>query len=920
MMRSAMLRGRHRVKEAAFLRPTQQLGCGIRDTLFAVDAIWGITMAYKKVGDYGVIGNGATLALVGRDGALDWMCLPYMDSPSVFAALLDDEKGGHYRIGPDAPYDSAQAYLPRTNILQTRFRTSGGEAELEDFLAVDGERPPEASLLLRRARVTQGSITLEIECAPRFDYARLAPVRGESGDTTVFTAREERLTLFTSRPVRWQGARARVTLAAGETLWLALGYGKCELPRDPATFQSMLDATRRYWEAWVAQSETGRVPLEGWWQEQLDRTALVLKLLQLRTTGAIAAAGTTSLPAIIGGERNWDYRLSWIRDTSMTLAALYELGHVTETERYLGWLKEVARRATEPGRLSIVYRLQQPLPPGDETELAHLAGYKNSRPVRIGQFVIHQRQHDIYGELLDALFALSRLVGKIRFDHWALLLPLVEEVIRIWREPDDGIWEARIGPRHYVHSKLMCWVALDRAIKIADHYGFPGDIARWDAEREAIRAEIMARGYNAARGCFTQHYDTEAVDAALLLVALTGFLPVEDARVAGTIAVIERELLRDRAMLRYELDDGLDGQEQGFMICLFWYLHCLILQGRLDEVDEYLREIGRYTNHLGLFGEQYEPRYQEITGNFPQAYSHIGYATAILRYREARRPRVEPRPISIRRKLALLLGRSVLNDGAEPAGARAADPAQAMKRAMNVVRGQFYDGHARRVDYAGIRCSEAYGAFRDLAAQLASFDPASLESDAQRVAFWTNVFNTLVIHGVVELGIHESVREVPFFFECIRYRVGGEILSASDIEHGILRANAVPPYRLRRRLCRNDPRGRWAVHEVDSRIHFALVCASRTCPPIEAYDAAQLEEQLDAAAQTFINATTRLHGDELHVCEIFRWYRTDFGAAPDAVQRLVARYLYDREAAARIEDHAGRLRLVYTRYDWRLNR
>jgi hypothetical protein len=243
-----------------------------------------------------------------------------------------------------------------------------------------------------------------------------------------------------------------------------------------------------------------------------------------------------------------------------------------------------------------------------------------------------------------------------------------------------------------------------------------------------------------------------------------------------------------------------------------------------------------------------------------------------------------------------------------------------MKRAMNVVRGQFYDGHSRKVDYAGIRCSGAYGAFRSLAAQLASFDPGTLGPDETRIAFWMNVFNTLVIHGVVELGIRESVREVPLFFERIRYRVGGAILSAADIEHGILRANAVPPYRLRRRLRGDDSRLAWMVGKVDPRIHFALVCASRTCPPIEAYDGSCLDRQLDDAAQTFINATSRLQRDELHVCEIFRWYRTDFGAAPDAIPRLVARYLYDREAAARIEERAGGLRIVYTPYDWRLNR
>ena len=877
-------------------------------------------MAYKKIGDYGVIGNGATLALVGRDGSLDWMCLPYMDSPSVFAALLDDEKGGRWQFRPDEPFDCAQAYLARTNILQTRFRTAGGELELTDFLAAGDCSPADKTLLVRCARATRGSVAVAIECSPRFEYARRVPERHETGNAVVFAAGTERIVLAASRALAWQGERARIALGPGECLWLVLGCGESVPPCDPATLERMLEETRRYWETWVSRSETGRMPLEGWWQEQLERSALVLKLLQLRATGAIAAAATTSLPAIIGGERNWDYRLSWIRDTSMTLAALYDLGHVTETERYLSWLKEIAARAQEPGRLSIVYRLREPLPPGDETELPHLSGYKNSRPVRIGQYVIHQRQHDIYGELLDALFALSRLVGKIRFDHWALLLPLLEEVIRIWREPDDGIWEARIGARHYVHSKLMCWVALDRAIKIADHYGFPGDLGRWSAERDAIRAEILERGYNEARGCFTQHYDTGAVDAALLLIPLSGFLPIDDARVAGTIAVIERELLRDRAMLRYELDDGLSGQEQGFMICLFWYLHCLILQGRLDEVDEYLREIGRYTNHLGLFGEQYEPRYQEITGNFPQAYSHIGYATTILRYREARMERVHPPPISIRRKLALLITRAVLNEDSGPEGEQVADPGEAMKRAMNVVRGQFYDGHSRRVDYAGIRCSRAYDAFRALAAQLASFDPRSLESDDERNAFWVNVFNSLVIHGVVELGIHESVREVPLFFECVRYRVRGAILSAADIEHGILRANAVPPYRLRRRLRGDDARLAWAVRKVDPRIHFALVCASRTCPPIEAYDRLRIDQQLDEAAQTFINATTRLHRDELHVCEIFRWYRTDFGAAPDAIPRLVARYLYDRETAARIEERAGGLRLVYTPYDWRLNR
>ena len=876
-------------------------------------------MSYKKIGDYGVIGNGNTVALIGRDGALDWMCLPFMDSPSVFAAILDDKKGGRFSIRPEASYDAAQIYLPQTNILQTRFRTAQGELELTDFMVAGSVERSDPSLLLRRAIVVRGRVRATVECSPRFDYARRVPTQDIVHGGVVFQAADERLELTTTRPLAWDQQAARVDLNEGEVLWFVLGYGKARLPRIAADCDRLLASTRDYWRGWLLQSETWRARRESWWQESLDRAALVLKLLQIEKTGAIAAAGTTSLPAIIYGERNWDYRLSWIRDTSMTLSALFELGHVAETEQYLAWLEKVMSCGAQ-GKLSIVYRLQEPVTPTDETELEHLAGYKGSQPVRIGQYVIHQRQHDIYGELFDALFAVSRLVGKIRFEDWNVLRPLVDEVIRVWREPDDGIWEARIGARHYVHSKLMCWVALDRAIKIAEHYGFPGDLARWARERDAIREDILERGYNAKRGTFTQHYGTEAVDAALLLIPLTGFLPCSDERVAETIRTIERELLHERAMLRYKAADGLDGQEQGFMICLFWYLHCLILQGRLDEVEGYLREAGRYTNHLGLFGEQYEPRYQEITGNFPQAYSHIGYATTVLRYLEARRSRAEPEPIGWGRKLALLLGKAVLNDG-EHAGEPAAErPGQAMKRAMNVVRGQFYDGHARKVDYAAIRGSDAYAVFRGLAAQLADFDPAGLETDAERIAFWVNVFNTLVIHGVVELGIRESVKEVPLFFDCIRYRIGGEVYTAADIEHGILRGNAVPPYRLRRRLRGADPRRRCMVKKVDPHIHFALVCASRTCPPIEAYDADRIEGQLDAAARTFINATSTLDNDALYVSEIFRWYRKDFGDAPDAVIRTVARHLYDRDLAARIEREAGRIRLAYTPYDWRLNR
>ncbi|MEF8982263.1 MAG: glycoside hydrolase family 15 protein [Thiohalorhabdus sp.] len=888
----------------------------------------GVSLTYKKIGDYGVIGNGATIALVGLDGSIDWLCSPYLDSPTIFGALLDDARGGRFAVTPSAEWDSAQHYFQETNVLQTLFRTSEGEAEVVDFMPAGEEAISLAGHrdhLIRRIRGLSGSMTLSLECSPRPDYARQQEPPAEQLDERSWRIHDGAAYYVVSatRALSWQAERAGLALAAGDVVWLvfsrddqglAIGGG------DP--LEGVLDATLAYWQAWSHTEEVTRYPAERFWRENLDRAALVMKLLQFEDTGAIAAGGTSSLPTILFGERNWDYRFSWIRDTAMTLAALFELGHTNEVSRYLDWLKQLCAHEP-PGQLRIMYQLTKAEPPDGETRLEHLSGYKGSYPVHVGQYNVEQKQHDIYGELLETVFAVSRYVGQIDLELWDYLRPMLDKVCRVWREPDDGIWEIRTGPYHYVHSKLMCWVALDRGIKIAEHYGLPGEVASWRREREAIRADILAKGYNPERGAFTQHYDTDELDASVLMIPIVGFLPVEDERVANTIEAIENELLVEGTMLRYRMDDGLPGQEHGFLICLFWYVDCLILQKRLNEAGAHLRRIDRFSNHLGLFGEQYDPRYKEITGNFPQAYSHIGFAITAVHYLNARRTRSIPEhSTSWRHRLSLLFSPLLLNP--EPEGhtpTPAINPAEEIKRTVNTLRGHFYDNHRQRVNYRLVRGSGYYAKFEQVAADLAAFDPSILATDAERTAFWVNVFNAIVIHGVIELGIRDSMREVPWFFRAIQYKVGDHTFTPDDIEHGILRGNRGGPFTLRRQFGPGDPRRGLMVTEPDPRVHFALVCGSRSCPPIEVFELDNLEAQLETAGKVFINATTRVRPkrERVEISRVFKWYRGDFPHDDAELIRFLARRLYDRDKGDWLESRAHAVTIAYAPYDWRLN-
>jgi GH15 family glucan-1,4-alpha-glucosidase len=449
---------------------------------------------YKKISDYAIIGNLHSVALVGLDGSIDWLCLPHIDSPSVFAALLDDNKGGRFSLAPVSEWDSTASYLPDTNILLTKFRTKTGVMHLTDFMPVpisgEDQMDEKEHELYRLIEIVKGTVDVKFLFEPRFDYARSYTTFIKHGKGIKATGNNEFLTLCSTQEVTVGTERSEAvwSLGGGEKVWLHLNYGEEEdVVLDIEKAEKSYNDTKAYWQNWLRKSETGMTINLGSYQEMVNRSALTLKLLYYDPTGTIAAAATTSLPEKIGGARNWDYRYNWVRDTSFTLQALFNLGHISETEGYLRWIERLIS-GHGAARLQIMYGLrgEEKLP---EQELPHLDGYKGSKPVRIGNGAARQKQLDIYGEIMDAALKLSDYVGKIDRDMWPFLRAICDHVVEHWREKDSGIWEVRGGPYHFVYSKVMCWVALDRGISIARRYGFPAAFKRWEKTRDEIKKD-----------------------------------------------------------------------------------------------------------------------------------------------------------------------------------------------------------------------------------------------------------------------------------------------------------------------------------------------------------------------------------------------------------------------------------------------
>ena len=589
----------------------------------------------RRIEDYAVIGDMRTVALVGRDGAIDWLCLPQLDSPACFAALLGTREHGFWRIAPAGEVrEVSRQYRGDTLVLETDFITPGGRARLIDFMPI--AQAVNAADLVRIVVGLEGEVEIECELALRFDYGRIIPWVRRSADGIVAIAGASAVQLHCPCELQGRDMRtfARFTLRRGQrvpfTLTWHRSYGVAPALHDP---EQLLAETTAAWTAWSKPCA-----FEGPERDAVVRSLITLKALTHGPSGGIAAAATCSLPERIGGERNWDYRFCWLRDATFTLYALLLSGFQDEAAAWVSWLLRAAAGA--PSQLGIMYTVRGDRVDGEMT-LDWLPGYEHSKPVRIGNAAQSQVQLDVYGEMFDVLHAARKAGLKLPEEAWAIQRALVEHVERIWHLPDHGLWEVRTAPRQFTHSKLMAWVALDRAIDSVERFGLPGPVERWRGVRQQIRDAVLREGFNTERNAFVQEFGGDELDAALLTVPLLGFLPAEDPRVVGTVEAIRRELVEDGLVLRYRserTDDGLPPGEGTFLICSFWLADCLVLQGRRDEAEALFAKLLALRNDVGLLAEQYDVRGQRQLGNFPQAFSHVGVISTAHNLRRWRGP------------------------------------------------------------------------------------------------------------------------------------------------------------------------------------------------------------------------------------------------------------------------------------------
>lgn len=602
-------------------------------------------MSYLPIEDHGLIGNMRTTALVGVDGTIDWMCFPGFDSPSVFASILDDEKGGYFRLAP-APaahtegHTNKQNYWPDTNVLVTTFLSEEGVAQVVDFMpAVRGPRG-EGNWLVRRVTGVRGVTPFKLECFPAFNFARDSHELVLQSDGTTFRSELVSLRLHTTVPLKVEGdgVTSEFTISEGESVSFVLREADSEhatpLPLSNEDSERLFDKTVRFWRGWLSQCT-----YKGRWREKVHRSALALKLMTNELTGAIVAAPTTSLPENIGGERNWDYRYTWIRDAAFTLYALMRIGFTDEAAGFMKWLEARCRERNPDGSLQIMYGIDGRHELTEET-LSHLSGYRDSGPVRIGNGAYDQLQLDIYGELLDSVYLYDKHRTPISYDLWCHLRELIDWVCENWQREDEGIWEVRGGQRRFVYSALMCWVALDRGLRLAIKRSFPVDRVRWEKVRDAIYEEIMERGWNEERQAFVQSYGSDVLDASNLIMPLVFFMSPSDPRMIKTLEATlkspaEGGLVANSLVYRYDVSaapDGLEGEEGTFNLCTFWLVEALTRAGRTDrdqlrQARWMFEQMLGYSNHLGLYAEETGPK-GEALGNFPQAFTHLALISA----------------------------------------------------------------------------------------------------------------------------------------------------------------------------------------------------------------------------------------------------------------------------------------------------
>ncbi|SDL83767.1 glycoside hydrolase family 15 protein [Streptomyces wuyuanensis] len=613
---------------------------------------------YPLIEDHGLIGDLQTAALISTQGTIDWYCTPRFDSPSVFGSLLDSDNGGYFKVAPvDRTYATKQLYLPDTAVLVTRFMTEAGAGEVVDFMPVTGPTATRRHRLVRLLRCVRGSLTFKVDIVPRFNYGRSPHKLHYTERGAVFAADDLELTVHAVREpedVRLvpldlgdHDMHFTLTLEAGQERGVVLETFADGPPRHihHAEFMQLFDETVQFWRDWLSQSR-----YSGRWREAVERSAITLKLMTYAPTGAIVAAPTAGLPEQLGGERNWDYRFTWIRDASFSVYALLGLGFTGEAQAFIGWLRdrvhETAGRDGESGPLNIMYRVDGSSDL-EEDILDNWAGYEGSSPVRIGNGAASQLQLDIYGEALDSIFFAHE--RGIQLDHrgWTSLRTLLDWLTDHWDQPDEGLWETRGGRKNFTYGRVMSWVAFDRALRLAAASGRPASLARWSHARDRLYHQVLTRGWNEERQAFVQHYDTDVLDSSLVRMSTVGFITPDDPMWTATLDAMDRELVNDSLVYRYNPEaspDGLRGSEGTFSLCTFMYVDALARAGRLNQSRLVLEKMLTYANHLGLYSEEIDLTGRQL-GNFPQAFTHLAFIdTALTLDAELNRARGESRP------------------------------------------------------------------------------------------------------------------------------------------------------------------------------------------------------------------------------------------------------------------------------------
>lgn len=582
----------------------------------------------SSIDAHGIIGDMRSAALVNDKGSVDFFCWPEFDSPSIFCSLLDTPEAGIFQLAPDLPdARREQIYLPDTNVLQTRWLSDDAVVEITDLLPV-GDSEDDLPMLMRRVRVVSGAATFHMRCAVRHDYARAETRAQMAGQSVIFSAEgQPSLRLVADQTLRIDGesAVASFSLQHNETAEFILGGADDPRFKDDGA-KMCLERTLKFWRDWIGQSN-----YRGRWREMVNRSALALKLLTSRKHGAILAAATFGLPETPGGERNWDYRYTWIRDASFTVYAFMRLGFVSEANAYMSWLRgRVSDCQGHSTKLNILYAIdgRQELP---ETELTHLSGHGGAQPVRIGNGAYDQIQLDIFGELMDAVYLVNKYGDAISHEGWKHVREVIDQVCESWQTTDVGIWEMRGEQHHFLHSRLMCWVALDRAIRLASKRSLPAPFVQWDQTRQAIYADIWDNFWDEERGHFVQYKGGTALDGSMLLMPLVRFVSAKDPRWLSTLQAIEKSLVRDGMVYRYRNDDanidGLTGTEGAFAACSFWYVECLARAGQVEKAHLEFEQLLRYANPLGLYAEEFDSKGRHL-GNTPQALTHLALISA----------------------------------------------------------------------------------------------------------------------------------------------------------------------------------------------------------------------------------------------------------------------------------------------------